>query len=327
MYSLSFQDNFDIVKGGRTNVVMGQMKTDQMDQMNQMKEYRPMTVWFTDLDVPGIILDDGFAIIHAKPDTESKYECVGDTHNTQQACESEYDGLGAPKTKSVWDKRCKHNTECPFYDADKNRGLCSDNGYCELPLGVKRVGYTRYRGLPFCHGCADPLNPTCCYSAQRLAPDYAFSYDYMERSNNRVEYFIPDKEIVSSSSPIHELNDADFQTKYFSILTNSFEKPIHILNNIKPTGTSSLFLNNSCSALLKLAQLEKYSYKFGKCDVLQKDDSSNLVYFTATVCIHGPAKEKGKVVRYDCQMENEEKFMFANVLTIGSISEDQLGPF
>jgi hypothetical protein len=45
----------------------------------------------------------------------------------------------------VWDAPCKENTECPFYDASTGEGKCRpDDGMCEMPPGVTRIGYKKY---------------------------------------------------------------------------------------------------------------------------------------------------------------------------------------
>jgi len=115
-----------------------------------------------------------------------EYQCIGDpTIKNKGLCNSVYDAMGRPKkNKTVWDRPCVSNTDCPFYQANKNypnyRGGC-DNGYCEMPLGVKRVGFTLYDGKPMCHGC--PLtNPSCCEKQEN--PDYAFELDFDERKDS-----------------------------------------------------------------------------------------------------------------------------------------------
>jgi hypothetical protein len=54
----------------------------------------------------------------------------------------------------TWDARCRRDEECPFFQANLRypnyHGGCH-NGYCEMPLGVTRVGYTRYTGMPVCY--------------------------------------------------------------------------------------------------------------------------------------------------------------------------------
>lgn len=45
----------------------------------------------------------------------------------------------------VWDAPCKENAECPFYDASTGEGKCRpDDGKCEMPPGVTRIGYKKY---------------------------------------------------------------------------------------------------------------------------------------------------------------------------------------
>ena len=69
-----------------------------------------------------------------------------------------------------WDSRCVENEECPFYLKNKNypntRGGCI-NGYCEFPIGLKRISYKKYyevineNNYPRCEGCDDD-NIKCC---------------------------------------------------------------------------------------------------------------------------------------------------------------------
>lgn len=75
------------------------------------------------------------------------------------------------KTLREWDSPCESNEECPFYLKNKNypnkRGGCV-NGYCEFPLGLKRIGYTKYYDVinennhPICDDCEDEDDIYCC---------------------------------------------------------------------------------------------------------------------------------------------------------------------
>jgi hypothetical protein len=61
------------------------------------------------------------------------------------------------KKVGVWDKECKANEDCPFYQANKNYpnnfGGCQ-NGYCQLPVGMKKIGYKHYgKEKPLCYNC------------------------------------------------------------------------------------------------------------------------------------------------------------------------------
>jgi hypothetical protein len=126
--------------------------------------------------------------------TDPSYVCVGDekTVVSKALCNSSFDIYGNPKVPSFADKPCANNEECPFYKANKRypntRGGCDKDGKCEMPLGVKRIGYTKYfdRGQysPFCYGCTD-LN--CCESQKE--PDFAFQNDREERKANGLKTY------------------------------------------------------------------------------------------------------------------------------------------
>ncbi len=129
------------------------------------------------------------------PSDDSRYECYGQQQiKSRGLCESDYDSIGKPKdTKMYWDRRCEKNTDCPFYQANKNYknyfGGCLD-GYCQMPIGTKRVSY-RYidpKSKPMCYNCKDPMNPFCCEEQKNknlypdlVSPDYAFPLDSYER--------------------------------------------------------------------------------------------------------------------------------------------------
>ena len=128
---------------------------------------------------------------------DPRYICFTDRNiKIKELCESTRDTTGNPKRgggkADVWDKPCVRDTECPFYQKNTNyknyRGGCN-NGYCELPLGVKQVAFRFFEGEPFCHGC--PVeNPSCCDTQK--SPDYAFSLDEYERLPKTVEQFSSD---------------------------------------------------------------------------------------------------------------------------------------
>jgi hypothetical protein len=117
--------------------------------------------------------------------TDPSYVCVGNESISSKAlCNSSFDIYGNPKEPSFTDKPCKKNEECPYYKANKrypnDRGGCI-SGKCEMPVGVKRIGYTQYfdRGQysPFCYGCNRDLD--CCNTQKE--PDFAFSNDKDDR--------------------------------------------------------------------------------------------------------------------------------------------------
>lgn len=124
--------------------------------------------------------------------TDPSYVCVGDETVTSKAlCNSAFDIYGDPKAPTFADKPCAKNEDCPFYKANKRypneRGGCM-SGKCEMPVGVKRIGYTQYfdRGqhAPFCYGCTDL---DCCQTQK--VPDYAFSNDKDDRRANGLKTY------------------------------------------------------------------------------------------------------------------------------------------
>jgi hypothetical protein len=123
------------------------------------------------------------------PDPEEldpSFRCYGDPIIKQKAlCESPVDVNGLPKRRrTVWDRPCIRNEDCPFWSKDRGRGGClTDGGVCEMPVGVKRIAYRKYeaegRNAPFCYGCDS--NPGCCASQSR--PDYVWPNDFAERKS------------------------------------------------------------------------------------------------------------------------------------------------
>jgi TRAP-type uncharacterized transport system substrate-binding protein len=115
------------------------------------------------------------------------------------SCENNMYIDGVPKVAGIWDKQCRRDDECPFYKKNMNypntRGGCK-NGFCEMPVNVKRVGFTNYLNKdnylkyssngtyqePYCYNCDDGTN-TCC--EKQAKPDYAFKDDLMERYEYR----------------------------------------------------------------------------------------------------------------------------------------------
>ena len=297
MRILKFGSEFVRIPSERRDVVLGRSK----------KTIEPGIVYFSDLDVPGYIRN-GVAVVYAKPNNESKYECIGNKHLVQRAtCESEYDGLGNPKARTIWDRRCQVNTDCPFYHpSTSRRGGCNDNGYCEMPLGVERVGYRKYQG--------DLKDGALIF--ENFTPDVELIF----------ENFTPDIEPVPPfpqyRAPEYELNDDDFNAKYKFGDIDQFEWPADL--QVAPKLASSLFINDACNALLHQCRMDQYEYIFGKCDRVWINETNKLYYFNAIVCIHAPAKYKGKVIRFDCAMDGDTKFLFREVRAVGSISEGDL---
>lgn len=130
---------------------------------------------------------------------DSRYRCYGDPSISNKGlCNSAYDAFGKLKqVKTVWDRPCETNSECPFYQANKlyknYRGGCND-GYCEFPLGLKRTSY-RYYDLntkPICHNCPKQgpdltMNTSLNCCELQSVRDYAFELDFDERRAQNVK--------------------------------------------------------------------------------------------------------------------------------------------
>ena len=109
---------------------------------------------------------------------------------TKTECEDVFDKVGKKKAIYNWDRPCISNTECPFYLKNKNytneRGGCN-NGYCELPVGVKRLSYREYdkrfteNNFPRCHGCDINNGIDCCEKQKKnkkmKGSNYVFEND------------------------------------------------------------------------------------------------------------------------------------------------------
>lgn len=124
---------------------------------------------------------------------DPSYKCYGDLNIDNKAlCDSPYDVIGLPKLRyTIWDQPCVLDSQCPYYDANKKRGGCLEGGICEMPVGVKRLGYRKNMSTgqfaPFCYGCANPYDTTCC----NINADYAFPNDLEDRKKNKQNFTLP----------------------------------------------------------------------------------------------------------------------------------------
>jgi hypothetical protein len=65
-----------------------------------------------------------------------------------------------------WDRPCETDEECPFFNSKTKRGGCTSGGYCEFPVGIKRVSFREYdkSSKKYCSGCPPNVHPTDCCS-------------------------------------------------------------------------------------------------------------------------------------------------------------------
>jgi hypothetical protein len=132
---------------------------------------------------------------------DPSYRCYGEvTLDSKALCESPFDPSGEPKVKrTVWDRPCVKDEDCPFYRANtnynNNRGGCLRGGVCEMPVGVLRTAFRQFddngtggKFSPFCYGCKDPADKTCCKKQDK--PDYAFANDFEDRKKANLATFV-----------------------------------------------------------------------------------------------------------------------------------------
>jgi len=77
-----------------------------------------------------------------------KYRCYNSRERRKLDCLS-YNKFSK---KDIWDKPCEKDTECPFFDSKIKKGGCN-NGYCDLPINLEKVGFRGYKGSPLCKNC------------------------------------------------------------------------------------------------------------------------------------------------------------------------------
>ncbi len=148
-------------------------------------------VWLVDEGVLATVeKTDGDKVIIAEPPKQKPPPgmCVNKpwirTETECTAARSAMDRLGA----GTWDTPCKEHTDCPFFQANRRyrnyRGGCIA-GYCEMPVGVTRMGYRKHAGEAYCHGCDD--DPVACCTRQGDMPNYAFPLDQVERRDTSAQ--------------------------------------------------------------------------------------------------------------------------------------------
>lgn len=85
-------------------------------------------------------------------ESKKRYVCVDENMNEhtdivkKESCEHDFSVIGdVIDTPRHWDARCLRNIECPFYDINNDYKYGCNNGYCEFPEDVTRVGFTKYK--------------------------------------------------------------------------------------------------------------------------------------------------------------------------------------
>jgi len=139
--------------------------------------------------------------------SSGSYGCYGNNKIVNKfECDSFYTKEGNPKDYySIWDKKCATNEECPYYKKntryENSRGGCI-NGNCEFPVGVKKIGFTKYNdeeyNRPHCYNCQDTTDLNCCANIKEFQDkngiginnDYVFENDTEDRKLNNLNTII-----------------------------------------------------------------------------------------------------------------------------------------
>lgn len=115
-----------------------------------------------------------------------------DAYQNEKTCKSFHPEVNQ---NGIWDAPCQIDTDCPFYQANKNYennfgGCDDDSGYCQMPLGLKRIGYKKYdKSKPLCYNCPNKEDDCCLKQyndiqngkSDLVSPDLAFINDKVTR--------------------------------------------------------------------------------------------------------------------------------------------------
>jgi len=151
----------------------------------------------------------------------------GDNDKSGSCFDKDNNLIMPPKSKgecsgtNVWSYPCTRNVECKYYKANENykntAGGCN-NGYCEIPLGIKSKGYNTdisintTKNQAFLHNC-DPSNKDCLKEQEGIIKTNEPIDNEIQTLKNDLYSFIeyPPRRIIINNiqgiknSPINEL--------------------------------------------------------------------------------------------------------------------------
>lgn len=178
-----------------TNLFTNKISALSINNESDMLVPSMFMTYLDDIDITNSYVDvvEKFITRLKMPDDayDPTYLCYGDSSTENKAqCNSPIDVDGLTKRRyTIWDKVCLKNEECPYYKGNNTynneRGRCKEDGICEMPVGVQRLGFTKHsdKGYfkPFCYGC-DEYDEDCCNSQSN--PDYVYPNDFDEREKS-----------------------------------------------------------------------------------------------------------------------------------------------
>jgi hypothetical protein len=271
----------------------------------------------------------------AEDDLDPRYTCVTDPSiKIKGLCLSKYDTAGKLKpggSADVWDRPCDADQDCPYFQKNtryKNyRGGCT-NGYCEMPIGIKRVGHRFFMGKPVCHKCDDPYDADCC--SKQADPDYAFALDEYEReeaaaaaehfhqrySQERDDALPGDYPGAANPNAYHsELDNRTFQNSLSSVVraeVNGLLESWDFAASLEP-------LINECFP----QQDQVFKVHDVRVESQEIDDHEQSTY-SVQATIYRPYKSHGKRVRVVLK-ETEGRFYVDKIDVIGVVPEQDVG--
>lgn len=192
-----------------------------LDKNNQQYNLNPL--WSNDTSLSSADVDKIYPIekdraLRQKDALENSFVCFSydkaDKNPISQPiyavdrndCENKFTLMGYEKPAGVWDRPCKDDSECMFFQQNKNYknsyGKCY-RGYCEFPINMKPLGYHYYidepNTQPLCYNCdskewlPNTLIDQCCEEQKDRkkypflkGPDYAFKGDGLTRYNRYI---------------------------------------------------------------------------------------------------------------------------------------------
>jgi hypothetical protein len=299
--SLSFYASFKIIKINKDNVE----KLFYNDFKNTIiatsdTNFPFDIVWFSDLKEKGHLIKTAnhktIAIIHnglRETRRENEHICFQDKNIlSMEVCENK--GLN-------WDRMCTSNFDCPFYNDKNGRGGCFGNGYCEMPIGAKQQGFTKFtnkNGI-YCHGCSKETVPHCCTKISEESGWPAFAGD--ER---------PLFESFANDDNVEGL------MMYLRLMSNEVDVSLEGWINASPdiylvNLAGKTILGNTYS-LFRAYPIESKFYKSPK--------ATKEVFFSSVAIIKG-----GKVISFDTLYQPiTNNMVFSKVNYLGNVGTDTL---
>jgi len=196
-------DNFLLADFYNKNEIKQQILNQKFDNSSLIEMSPDAIVAQTKAHQESYKLKNQYACFNMNYDPTNKSEYIL-PYYSRESCETNLDPYGREKEVGIYDTPCKKNTDCPFYKANNNYdndfGKCQEDGYCELPINMERIGYRYFRNdpnkKPLCYNCKSEsfqiysTMDTCCdeqFNTEKYhflkSPDYAFDNDYRDRQN------------------------------------------------------------------------------------------------------------------------------------------------